>query len=1507
VQWHETERELNQGFPHDFGPLRRCADRRPGNTRHGPRRRAGRARMSGGLPEAFGAATRAWFEATFAGATDVQRRGWEAIARGGHALLVAPTGSGKTLAAFLWAIDRLTARAGPRDAGTSVVYVSPLKALVYDIERNLRTPLAGVGASAERLGLPRRALRVDVRTGDTPQRERARQARAPGDILVTTPESLYLLLGSGARERLANVGTVIVDEIHALAPVKRGTHLALSLERLCELTERDPQRIGLSATVRPLERVARFLGGANRRVEIVDASAPPRLELEVTVPVPDMEHVPAPAQPQPDHRPSRAQGAATSERGIWPLIYPDLVARIRAARSTIVFVNSRGLCERLAERINALAGEPLVRAHHGSVAHEQRAAIEEGLKAGTLRALVATSSLELGIDMGAVDQVLLVESPGTVARGLQRVGRAGHGVGETSRARIYPKYRGDLLECAVVAERMLSARIEETDVPRNALDVLAQQIVAMCSDAPRTVDEIRRVVRRAHAYADLADDALDGVLEMLSGGFPSTDLADLRPRLAWDRTEQRLSARRGTALLARVNGGTIPDRGYYAVYAGEGGPRIGELDEEMVFETRPGDTVVLGSSTWRVESIGRDRVLVSPAPGEPGRLPFWRGEGPGRPLELGHAIGAFVREVGARDAAEALRYVRARTPLDAYAADNLVAYVHEQLAHTGTLPTERAVTVERFRDELGDWRVCILTPLGARVHAPWALAVQHVLSRRAGYEAQVSYTDDGIMLRFADADEPPSAELLLPGPEEAVELVTAEVGNSALYAGRFRENAARALLLARPSPQRSPLWAQRVKARDLLAAVRRHPGFPIVLETYREILGEVFDLPSLERLLAGIRSREVEVHEVVTRGASPFARSLVFAQVAAQVYEQDAPLAERRAGALTLDRALLRELLGETSERELVDADVVAAVSAELQRTADDRRARDADETHDLLRRLGDLTDDELRARSEGEPAPRLEALVAQGRALRALVAGQARWIAAEDAGLYRDALGVDVPQALPERFLAPVADPLVALVRRYARVRGPFAAADPAVRYGLRAAPVASALAALEAEGALVRVPVEGADWCDADIWRQVKRRTLAKLRHEIAPVDAATYARFLGAWHGLGAARAGPRRLEEVVAQLEGLPLPWSSLSRVLLPARVADFKPSMLDMLCASGAIVWVGCGAMGARDGRIAIYRRTHAASLLPGAAEPPPDGPVHAALLDQLERRGASFLTELYEAAAPARADAVQPALWDLVWAGLVTNDTFAPLHALARRSGRRGREDLAGGRWSLVRALRDPGRAETERAYARASLLLERYGVLSREAAATEDVEGGFAALYKMLRAMEDAGRVRRGHFVEGLAGAQFAQPGVVDRLRGARAGAMPGERGGDTPEGAGETTLALAAIDPANPYGALLPWPEVGARGDSRPRRVPGAWVVLVEGVPALYASAGGRQLLTFAGANAALASAFAALHRLPRSGRRRLTIETIDDVPVRDSPHAPALAAAGFVADYRGVTAWR
>jgi ATP-dependent Lhr-like helicase len=1408
----------------------------------------------------FSTATQAWFRSAFPAPTPIQAAGFPPIARGEHTLLCAPTGSGKTLAAFLAAIDRTAQLRASAEPGFRVVYVSPLKALAYDVERNLRVPLAGISAAAERVGAPLRPPRISIRTGDTSARERRAMAREPGQILITTPESLYLILGSRARETLRTVDTVIVDEIHVLASAKRGAHLALSLERLVDLTGREPQRIGLSATQNPLAEVARFLGG-DRDVTIVDASQRPNLDLTIEVPAPMAGEAPA------------------GEGGAWVGIHHRLVELIRAHRSTIVFANSRRLTERLAQRLNEIAGEELCRAHHGSLAREKRQEIEEQLKAGVLRGIVATSSLELGIDMGTVDFVAQIESPGSVSRGLQRVGRAGHGVGRRSRATIFPKFRGDLLEATVVAERMLAGRIEETRVPANPLDVLAQQVVAMTGDRTWRVADLAAAVRRAAPYRGLSADLLVAVLDMLAGKYPSDEFAELRPRLVWDRAADTVTARRDAKLVAIVNGGTIPDRGLYGVYLGEDGPRVGELDEEMVHESRVGQTFLLGASTWRIVDITRDRVIVKPAPGEPGRMPFWRGEGLGRPAELGRAVGAFLRGLADMDEGAARAMLVAHHGLDARAAEDLWLYLAEQRAATGTLPTDRAITVERFRDELGDWRICILSPYGAPVHAPWALAVERRIVDATGLDVQALWSDDGIVLRFADAEALPATELLFPDPDEIEDLVLAGLSGSALYGAHFRENAARALLLPRRRPGlRTPLWAQRLRAHNLLQAASRYPAFPIVLETYRECLNDVFDVPGLTALLAGKRAGAIRVDEVETRSASPFARGLVFAYVAAYMYEGDAPLAERKAQALTLDRSLLRELLAKEDLRDLLDPAAVDEVEAEVQGLA--RKVDRADAVHDLLRRVGDLTPAEVADRTDGDAAALLAEL--GGRAARVTVAGEERWIAVEDVARYRDALGVTPPAGLAAVWLAPADAPLESLLLRFARTHAPFAPRAPAARFGIDAAHVAAALRGAVAAGRVLegefRPGGAGQEYCDPDVLRRVRQKTLARLRHEVAPVEAPALARFLPRWHAIGAGRNGLPALRDAVAQLEGLPLPLAELEDAILPARVADFSPRLLDELGAHGEVVWVGRAAPGPGDGRIALYRRDHIATLGEPLAPVLPTQ-VHDKVWRHLDTRGASFLTDLWAAIPEVTRAEVEAALWDLVWAGMATNDTFQPLRARARPAGRA--RVPASGRWSSVSALRPGSANATETAHARATLLLDRYGVVSRAAAAAEGVPGGFAALAPVYRAMEEAGKIRRGHFVDGLGGAQYAHAAAVDRLRAAR-----GDDGAAT----------LSAIDPAQPYGALLPWPD--AAGDAAtPQRAAGARVVLARGIPVFYVERGGRKLRTFPADDDATDAGLTELKRLA-TGRRHgeLRIGHLDGVPALKSPLSDLFERAGF-----------
>ena len=1503
----------------------------------------------------FSPAVRAWFEASFAAPTQAQAEGWAAIARGEHTLIHAPTGSGKTLAAFLYTIDRLTQDPSPppqrgQPGHVRVLYISPLKALTYDVERNLRAPLTGIGLAAQNLGEEAPRITVASRTGDTPAEDRREIARHAPDILITTPESLYLLLTSQAREILRGVEHVIVDEIHAMAGTKRGAHLALSLERLEALAEegaKPPQRIGLSATQRPLDAIARFLGGIgpDRDVTIVDAGARKPLELQVVVPVDDMSAIGdiLPQEQQPGG-PAISPDLRTS---IWPSIHPRILELIRSHTSTIVFTNSRRLSERLAQRLNELAGEDIVRAHHGSIAREQRLEIEEELKAGRLPALVATSSLELGIDMGAVDLVIQVESPTSVARGLQRVGRAGHQVGAPSKGVIFPKYRGDLLEVAVVTRRMHEGAIEATKIPRNPLDVLAQQLVAMTVMDRWTGDDLFRTVTRAAPYETLTRDVLDGVLGMLAGAYPSDEFAELKPRLVWDRVTDTVEGRRDARVVAVTSGGTIPDRGLFGVFmegeAGTPGRRVGELDEEMVYELRAGmhgDVVVLGASSWRVLEIGHDRVTVSPAPGVPGKLPFWKGDAMGRPIELGRALGAFVGEMeadlgrGAKGRRDATQRLREHHDLDELAAENLVAYLEDEKDATGALPTDKRVVVERFRDELGDWRITLLTPFGGRVHAPWSMAIESRLQERLGMEVQTIWSDDGIAIRMPEGEASLDGveDLLFPAAEDVEDLVVGQVANSALFASRFRENAARALLLPRRRPgTRTPLWQQRQRAADLLAVASRYGSFPILVETYRECLSDVFDLDALREILGGISSREITVHGVETPKASPFASSLLFDYVAAYMYDGDTPLAERRAGALTLDRDLLRELLGQEELRELLDPDALADLELSLQALVEERQATTLDQVHDLLRRLGDLSTDEVSARTAGGAAvavPWLSELEAARRAVRVRIAGDERWIAIEDVARYRDGVGVTAPVGVPAAFLGPAAGALDGLLARFARTHGPFLSPEPARRWGLPAGIVHDALERLLANGSLLlgefRPGGAEREWCDPDVLRLLRRRSLARLRREVEPVDPAALGRFLPAWHGANpiggpGSDAAPfrgsaalERLAEVVDQLSGVAIPASVLERDVLPARVPGYQARLLDELGALGEVGWVGRGSLGRDDGRIALFR--------PGRDALRPTGPVdgmerpeserHDRIREHLARRGASFYREIYAAAGGGPDRVMLDALWDLVWAGEVTNDTFAPLRALrwkrptggnGARHPRPGRLTSLGppeaaGRWSLVEPATDL--TATERLHAGALALLERHGVVTREAVAGEGVEGGFAGIYPVLRALEEAGRIRRGYFVDGLGAAQFALAGALDRLRSVR---EPADRPAEA------AVHLLAAADPANPYGAALPWPRRGET-DRRPlQRAAGAYVVLVDGVAALYLERGGSTLQTLAPADdpSIAATAMRALATLVATGRtRELVIRKVDGLPVGESPFRDQLLAAGFSSGYRGLT---
>ena len=1393
----------------------------------------------------FSPKTRGWFERAFAGPTPAQVQGWPAIASGGNVLIQAPTGSGKTLAAFLYGIDQLDRNPG---GGLRLLYVSPLKALNYDVERNLRGPLAGLQSD----------LRVGVRTGDTTQKERRELVKEPPDILITTPESLFLMLTSQARETLRSLETVIVDEVHAVAGTKRGAHLALSLERLDALLAKPAQRIGLSATQRPLEEIGRFVSG-DRPIQLVDAGTRKELDLEVVVPLEDMRE-------------------PTEAGSIWPSIYPAMLELVKEHRSTIVFVNSRRLAERLAIRLNELAEEEVARAHHGSLAREQRVIIEEDLKAGRIPCLVATSSLELGIDMGAVDLVIQVESPKSVARGLQRVGRSGHELGSTSKGRIFPKFRADLLESAVVARAMRGGEIEETKIPRNPLDVLAQQIVAIVAEEEIEVSALHKLVRGAYPFSDLSLTQLENVLDMLAGRYPSDEFAELRPRIVWDRTAGVIRGRTGARRLAVTNAGTIPDRGLFGVHLVDGGGRVGELDEEMVYEARQGQTFMLGASTWRIEEITRDRVLVSPAPGVPGAVPFWKGEGVGRPYELGEKIGRASRELVALSDKVALARLRDEYHLDPRAAQNLLTYLREQQAATGVVPSDRTIVVERFRDEIGDWRVCILTPFGGRVHAPWGMALAARLRESIGLDVQSIWSDDGIALHLPEADAPPSTADLLIGPDEIEELVVGEVGQTALFGARFRENAARALLIPRRRPgQRTPLWQQRLKAQNLLQVARKYGSFPIVLETYRECLQDVFDLPALKGILHGLQTRELDLVEVETASASPFASSLLFDYIATYMYEDDTPPAERRAQALSLDRDLLRELLGQEELRELIDPDALADVEQQLRGDP-----RDPDELHDVLRRRGDLRAGEY---DEGQAA----ILLAERRALAVRFAGEERLIAAEDSGRYRDALGAMPPGGLPEAFLEGGPDSLRQLVLRFAKGRGPFTTAEAEERFGLA---LETLLHELERADLLVRGELRPGgserEWCDPEVLRRLRRASLAALRREVEPAEQASFGRFLPAWHGIGRRAT----LREALVPLQGLALPVTLWESEVLPRRVPGYQPAWLDGLCAAGELVWVGAGL-----DRVAVYFRDDAPLLGLPAGAPPPETPEAAAIREALAR-SAMFWGDLL-AETDLEAESALPALWELVWAGEVTNDAWTPLRAgrryetpsnraLGVRTRRFSRTRGASitstqGRWSPTGRLF--GGTPDRRALA--ELLLERQGIVTRDGVRGEGIPGGYGAVYSELKDLETIGACRRGYFVEGLGGAQFALPGAVERLRELRAQ--------DDPE-----PLVLAAADPAQPYGAALPWPK---RAGARAARVAGAQVVLLGGEAALFVERGGRTLVPLREPDEEwLRPAVAALVEYVRAGgAKRLAVERFDGRPVTETEIMPLLVEAGFLAGPR------
>ncbi len=1490
----------------------------------------------------FHPVTADWFRAVFERPTAPQRLGWPAIAAGDNTLILAPTGTGKTLTAFLWCLDRLmlhtpaTLPEKKKAGGCKVIYISPLKALAVDVERNLRSPLAGIANMARQRGVSFHIPEIAVRTGDTPQRDRARFRRDPGEILITTPESLYLLLTSDSAESLRTVETVILDEIHALVPTKRGAHLALSLERLEAITRKPLQRIGLSATQRPLEEVAHFLAGAEPRVlapspaapenvreeserewtsepeavadnlapsstvvsdtaaryrpvTILNAAEPKRLELRIEVPVEDMAKL-----GEMQELPSGAASQGPKRTSIWSAIHPRLLEIVRERTSTLIFVNSRRIAERLAGALNELAQENIARAHHGSLAAPQRSEIEELLKAGKIKALVATSSLELGIDMGAVDLVIQIEAPPSVASGMQRIGRAGHSVGAASEGVIFPKYRADLLACAAVTRAMHEGLVESTRFLRNPLDVLAQQMVAIVAQPPalawrdkeskRTkklkaeideerspgiaVEQLYAMVRAAAPYAELTRGAFEGVLDLLAGRYPSDEFAELRPRVTWDRVTNVVTPRQGAKGLAILNGGTIPDRGLYGVFlsGSEKKPiRVGELDEEMVFESRTGDTFILGASTWRIDEITHDKVLVSPAPGEPGKMPFWHGDNAGRPLEFGRRIGALTRELRAQPHNVALARLVREHDLDAKAAENLLRYLADQEIATTTVPDDRTIVIERVRDELGDWRVCVLTPFGSRVHAPWAMAVTGRIRASGGPDVEVMWADDGFVLRFPEAEKAPDADMLLLDAEEATGHVLRQLGATALFAAKFRESAARALLLPRRrAAGRTPLWQQRKRAYDLLAVASRYASFPMLLEAYRECMRDVFDMPAFLETLRAVEKRQIRVHVADTRTPSPFAASLLFSYVANYIYDGDAPLAERRAQALSVDQDQLRELMGDADLRELLDPDAIAEVEEQLQALGEMGQARNMDGMHDLLLRLGDLSREELRRRTvSAEVFEALERLLRARRVLEVRIAGEKRLIAVEDVARYRDALGVPLPPGLPTALLATVATPVLELVRRYARTHGPFTLNEVQARFGLDAQIADAALRQLLLDGRVIeggfRPGGVHREWCDSEVLRLIRRKSLAKLRKEVEPVEQAMLARLGTHWQGILQKRRGLDALLDTIEQLQGAPLVASLLESSILPARVTRYSPGDLDTLIAAGEVTWCGLDALGEHDGRIALYLSDMLPTLRgPRATDAEPLTEREQVLVAQLSRGGAMFFAQLHDAAGGGYPGETLDALWSLVWRGIATNDTFHALRAYVSKPAasarnpkrvhnqnfrsRRTTPPSAQGRWTLLPA-GDALGSQTEWSHAITQQLLNRYGVLTRESVGSENLPGGFSAVYDVLKAMEESGKIRRGYFVAGLGATQFALPAAVDLLRSLRSGAAPEP----------SEIVSVAATDTANPYGSILPWPSVAQNGEQdgsamrTMTRGAGAGVVLRNGELVAYMRRGNPHVQFF------------------------------------------------------------
>lgn len=1479
------------------------------------------------------AAVREWFTGRFGEPTEVQAGTWAAAARGDDVLAVAPTGSGKTLAAFLWFIDKLgTARTGEPDnpggrggtGGVRVLYVSPLKALGVDVGRNLREPLAGLGWG-ERIS-------VGVRSGDTPQAERARLGRTPPDILITTPESLYLMLTSSVRETLRGVEAVIIDEIHAVAGSKRGSHLALSLERLDSLAGRHVPRIGLSATVRPIDSVAAFLAGARpdgspRPCTVVAPPAAKKWDVSIRVPVDDMTALPETPPRADDSGAADAGAPGVADAGapearpgeppasMWPFIDREVYEEASASTSTLVFVNSRRNAEKLTGRLNEMwaadhapellsparrrgpaqlglvndiAGQAppmFARAHHGSVSKEERADIEAALKEGRLRCVVATGTLELGIDMGDVDLVIQVEAPPSTAAALQRIGRAGHHVGAVSRGIVFPMHPADLLASAVIVDRMLAGDIEELRIPDNPLDVLAQQTIAAAVAAGDAagddggdaagdggglgVDEWFGTVRGAWPYRGLRRDVFDAVIDQVTGAYPTADLADLRPRLTLTPGPETgasagavLRPRPGALRLAVTSGGTIPDRGLFGVFLSggeDGARRVGELDEEMVYESRVGDVITLGATSWRITAIDRDRVLVVPAQGLTGRLPFWLGDDAARPAELAAGFGTALRDPASLAGV-----------LDERARANLAALVDRQREAAGMVPDDRDLLVEAFRDEVGDWQVVLHSPFGRGVNAPWALAAGERARQLYGVDARPVAGDDGVILRLPAMDRVPGAELFdVPATGLAADLAS-WVSTTALFTARFRECAARSLLIPRWRPgTRQPLWRQRLKAEQLLTAVRGIPGFPVLLEATRECLRDVYDVPALEDVLAGLGSGRIRLHSVETASPSPFAAAQLFRYTGQFLYEGDVPAAERHAAALQLDPDLLAGLVGGIDLREVLSDAVIAAIVADLQHTSERTLARDSGELLDVLRELGPVPEEDVGTRA-------VDGVAAPAEAVRLDVGGRPHLAHPNDAG-FADA------------------DP-APLLRRWARRHGPFTVAEAAAGLGWGLGVTARVIESVAADGVILRgryrdaiAPEDGPEWCDRRVLDRLRSAARAEALAGMEPVGPAAVTAFLARRHGMGGEAAASAAFDadafDVIERLAGVGLTMAEWDRLALPAR--GVPDGGFDEVVDSGDVAVTLRG-----DDVYPVPADLTAA--WPDVGPEPADGPA-AAVLGVLRRGGSWTYPDLMAECGPCRTE-----LLELARAGWAVPETLAGPRAMvaaaASRPVRVSRRRVArvtvppdvAGRWRAAPA--HPGTAggasDEEAALLAAEGLLERWGVATRAAAAADGVS--WATAYRALRGMEAAGRVIRGEFIAGAGPAQFAAAAAVDDLR---SGQGPAPHDG--------AVLIAAARDPVNPFGALLPWPDFPG---GRPTRSAGAVAVLADGHCAAWIGPGRTSMLVLPGRENAAIEGLRALARAER--RATIVVKRVNGGGALESPLLPALKSVGGRAHPKGLS---